>query len=274
MVCFRRHHNLCHSSSVICALETKASPGAEEYVARVRLVMQEKASDCNTINVFGASDGPWVYELVESSKLDLCGPSQYGALPTRLRYYLDGKQFCAWTKVIDARSNFAVNAVSTAWNKVSPGPKRRYGFMNEWQRLSFAYRYDGGHGVSTVVPLGLELPGFGGWLLLKTNAVFSALNSSFPPPVERGSVEAFYTPSASRIVDWYVGVGGESESACANTCHWRSVGELGLKFRFSLEKIRLIRFFGGRVAVRTNDFTPFSHTRLVRRVRRRIMVRR
>jgi hypothetical protein len=197
-------------------------------------------------------DGKKLMELAE--KLDFCrGPGQM-----RIREP-------SWVMI---------QRVSDVAARVFPGPRNQYGFMQWPQRISAAYRYDRGHGASLTGLSGLEVPLFGGWLVGKANAIFEDVGTQ---DLGSASVEALYTPSASRSASWYVSLGHE----------WRYYGpkgalppgaprepgrfdrtsgvveEAGLKFRFLFEKVRIVKFYGVRVAVRADGLAPISNARLV-----------
>jgi hypothetical protein len=146
---------------------------------------------------------------------------------------------------------------------ISPGPDAQYGFQNAFQRLSFAYRYDGGHGVSAIVPIGLEMPYFGGWVVMKVNALSQRLDRPLPL-LSTTSIEALYSSSASRPFDWYVTVGGESHRFDPmDERTWHVTEELGVRLRFSAEKLRFIRFLGGRMGIRAESLKTVRNVRFV-----------
>jgi hypothetical protein len=203
---------------------------------------------------------PWLYELVESTTADLCKPEVYRRLDKDLRKYTNGKGFCELSEIHSSNSNL-VNALIDGLNKISPGPEKRYGFMNASHRFSYAYRFDGTSGVSVVLPIGREVPTVGGWLVTKGNMTFTTQPER--PSVPRYSVELLYTPSASRVIDWYVASGLEGEQLSNEPREWAGTTELGVKFRFNAERLRFVRFVGGRVGVRTVGLRHLRNTRLV-----------
>jgi hypothetical protein len=203
------------------------------------------------------------YELKLSTDSGICPPGE--DLPPRLRGMMRDKHFCdppAETRVVGPRS-VGKRAVRAVLRRISPGPNGEYGFQKAVQRLSFSYRYDGGTGVSAIVPFGSEVPLVGGWAVLKLNAVFAEING-LAPPVKNGSIEFLYAPSASRAIDWYGSVGAEGvRPDRQNQRSWHGAGEVGLRFRFSAEKVRVIRFLGGRVGLRADLTAPIRNARLV-----------
>jgi hypothetical protein len=206
------------------------------------------------------------YTMAPSSESRACPGHPNPLQPSsKLRSMMADKDFCdppGRTRVVGPRNLFGT-AVRSTLRRISPGPNGEYGFQNAVQRLSFAYRYDGGNGVSAILPIGTEVPVVGGWAIVKLNAIFDGLDS-FLPPVTRGSVETLYAPSASRAIDWYGSVGAESVRSAPEAEHdWRSIGELGLRFRFSAEKLKVIRFLGGRVGLRAELSSPIHNARLV-----------
>jgi hypothetical protein len=210
-----------------------------------------------------------VYDLVESRSDSACGRlAAPAASPSksdeRLRGFLRDKKFCApesATEVLQPQSRFDVRLLSVL-RKVSPGPDGQYGFQNAAQRFSFAYRFDEGHGVSAIVPVGGEVPFLGGWAIGRVNLIPETLKR--PHRFSSTSYEAMYAPSASRPIDWYVTVGGERirDAATADST-WEPVEELGIRYRFSAERVRLLRFFGGRVGLRANSMRRPKNVRLV-----------
>ncbi len=73
-----------------------------------------------------------------------------------------------------------------------------------------------------------------------------------------------YAPSASRPFDWYVAVGGERLSdPQSGESDWQPVEEIGIRYRFSAERVRFLRFFGGRVGLRANSLQRPQHVRFI-----------
>jgi hypothetical protein len=212
------------------------------------------------------------YCLVEAFTDPICEPANDAALKAsalktdkRLQSLLDDKDFCAQpssTTVKGPRGSFE-RAVLGAVRFLSPGPDGEYGFQNAVQRLSFAYRQDGGHGASAIFPIGHEMPFFGGWIVIKANAIAENFQS-FLPPLERTSFEAMYSPSASRSFDWYVTVGGESHRATkGEPRRWYVAEEIGVRIRFLSERLRVVRFLGGRMGLRAESLTAPRNVRFV-----------
>ncbi|HLM58654.1 MAG TPA: hypothetical protein VK422_21300 [Pyrinomonadaceae bacterium] len=130
--------------------------------------------------------------------------------------------------------------------------------------MSFSYRFDSGSGISLLPPLGrYRVPAIGGYAVPKMNLIFGE--------GRRVSLEAMYTPSAARLVDWYVSVGGEwVRQEESHDYQQRFVSEGGVKFRFKPPRIRLIPgvprvklpFLGGRLGLRANG-RDFNDPRIV-----------
>jgi len=182
----------------------------------------------------------------------------------RLLGFLSAKKFCApesATEVFPPRPG-AVATLFEGLRKVSPGPDGQYGFQSVAERFSFAYRYDEGHGVSAIVPVGGEVPFVGGWAIMRVNLIAETLNH--PHRFSTTSYEAMYAPSASRPFDWYVAVGGERlHDAQTGVASWEPVEEIGMRYRFSAERIRFLRFLGGRVGLRANSMQRPHNVRFV-----------
>jgi hypothetical protein len=190
--------------------------------------------------------------------------SSDSASDRRLHGFLTDKDFCApesATEVLQPRSRFDEKFLA-ALGKVSPGPDAQYGFQSAAQRLSFAYRYDEGHGLSAIVPVGAEVPFFGGWAIMRVNLITENLNQ--PHRFASTSYEAMYAPSASRPFDWYIAVGGERlRDPLSGAGNWEPAEEIGIRYRFSAERIRFLRFFGGRVGLRANSMQRPQNVRFV-----------
>ena len=186
--------------------------------------------------------------------------TEEGKAARKLFELLDGKGFCTGEEIVNP-SEFG-HRLARFLNTISPGPKNEYGFMSEWQRLSFSYRHDGGPGLSGIVPLGLEVPSIGGWLVGKIDATISDWNGKAPDRVRLLSVNMMYSPSASRFADWYYAVGPQRSSE-DRTVRWTAAQELGVRFRFALLRSPLFKFYGGRIGLRTDSVTRPRNTRLV-----------
>ena len=209
------------------------------------------------------------YQLVESridpvcTRLETLRASESGS-DERLYGFLDSKKFCAPdndTEVLPPRPAAIANLFA-ALRKVSPGPDGQYGFQSVAERFSFAYRYDEGNGVSAIVPVGGELPFLGGWAIMRMNLIAATLNR--PHRFSSTSYEVMYAPSASRPFDWYVAVGGERlHDPQTDVSNWEAVEEIGIRYRFSAERVRFLRFLGGRVGLRANSMTRPQNVRFV-----------
>ena len=158
----------------------------------------------------------------------------YSEYLEKLYSLLADKGFCDERKV----SNVPDRAERWAetLNAISPGPRNAFGFMNEWQRMSYAYRYDGRHGFSGILLVGLELPITGGWLVTKFDFWLDDWRRTVPHDLGWG-ISGVYSPSASRFVDWYVAAGAEKIADASNLPDgrdWAPALELGMRFRFAL----------------------------------------
>jgi hypothetical protein len=129
--------------------------------------------------------------------------------------------------------------------------------------LSFAYRHDETHGASAIIPVGHELPFVGGWVVAKINAMSEDLDRVLPH-LTSTSFEALYAPSASRPFDWYVTAGAESRRAhVGDAREWHIAEELGVRVRFSTERLRVLRFLGGRFGLRAESLSRPKNVRFV-----------
>ncbi len=214
-------------------------------------------------------DGSRVYQLVESRTDPVCNRVDTLRASTvdsdgRLYGFLNAKKFCAPesdTEVLPPRPT-AIAKLFAALRKVSPGPDGQYGFQSVAERFSFAYRYDDGNGVSAIVPVGGEVPLLGGWAIMRVNLIAKNLNR--PHRFSTTSYEAMYAPSASRPFDWYVAVGGERvHDRQTDVGNWEPVEEIGIRYRFSAERVRFLRFLGGRVGLRANSMRHPQNVRFV-----------
>jgi hypothetical protein len=154
---------------------------------------------------------------------------------------------------------------------VFPGPRNQFGFMSWPQRMAGAYRFDHvATGASYVGPFlpGFEMPVFGGWVVTRVNVSLENLRDLDLGAV---SVDAMYMPSASRSATWYVAIGEEwrsfdrpDEEGKVDIDRRHGVAEeIGVKFRFSLEKFKIVKFYGARVGVRAFGLNPIRDPRLV-----------
>lgn len=138
------------------------------------------------------------------------------------------------------------------------------GYTKGGESLSFAYRYDPdtGQGVSAAVPMGLEVPAVGGWLLGKLDLGSRSLSTW--RTLTRIGVNALYTPSSSRAFDWYLSVGGDATRMTANDrFSWTPAQEAGVRIRFVAPTFPVLKFFGARIGARMNAFDHFKNARLV-----------
>src|SRR6185436_1605731 len=103
---------------------------------------------------------------------------------------LAGKAFCDDTTV-----ESSVTTVDVL-GRVSFGGAYN-GFTHWWERISGSARFDGGSGWAATIPVGIEVPGLGGW-------VVGRVSLPLPGTTTRKSLDAAFMPSASRFADWYV----------------------------------------------------------------------
>jgi hypothetical protein len=167
--------------------------------------------------------------------------------PERL---LVGKAFCD-----DVNVQSSVTAVDVM-ERLSFGGAHN-GFTRWWERISGSARFDGGSGWAATLPIGVQVPGVGGWLV-------GRFSGPWPGTDARKSVDAAYMPSASRFADWYAAVGidyGHFESDAGIETGSRFAVETGVKFRFPLPDWGT--FFGGRIGLRANGRNAISNQRLV-----------
>jgi hypothetical protein len=209
------------------------------------------------------------YRLLEAGTSAVCSEGRpnkaamenyFGAEgPGKLVELVDHGSFCD-AMALRTPFNLTVQKVSDVIHAFYPGPRNQYGFMNWAERVSVAYRHDGGHGFSYAGPPipGTEVPVFGGWLIGKSNVILDSRR------VDHASLDALYTPSASRSVGWFASAGSEWQMRRPSGHHRPQLAEeVGVKFRFLGEGRFLKGFFGGRIAVRAAGSDPINHARLV-----------
>lgn len=165
---------------------------------------------------------------------------------------MHGMEFCRPTEVTQLLPQ-PIDLLLTSLKRISPGPTfENNPYTNPFvNRLSPSYRFDEGNGLSVIIPVGLEVPGLGGWAVLKANIIFSDVKFSSLPPVKKGSWDALYTPSASRFVDWYIDAGIERHQEPGGQHPWDPAQEFGFKFRF--RPIEWLGFLGARFGVRITE---------------------
>jgi hypothetical protein len=205
------------------------------------------------------TERPWgkaTYRLEPSERNEACDrPVGHTDDDQRLKHLMDGKNFCGEGETEVKHGTFGL---ADFFQAISPGPSGRYGFMSYFQRLSFAMRHDDGFGVSMVVPVGGELPLFGGWLVPKINFV-PTWKGPFRPnaDVQSFATDLLYAPTGSRVTDWYLSGGAERWlDTQSSVLRWGAAGEAGLKFRFNVENLQKVlgfQFVGFRLAVRTTQ---------------------
>jgi hypothetical protein len=163
---------------------------------------------------------------------------------------LAGKAFCD-----DVNVQSRVNAVDV-FGKLSFGGAYN-GFTEWYERISGSIRIDGGPGWSTTVPIGLQVPGVGGWIV-------GRLSGPMPDSNARRSFDVAYMPSAARFADWYVAGGidyGHHESSSGVEDGARPAAEIGVKFRVPLAGKGA--FLGGRIGIRANGSDSLQNPRIV-----------
>ena len=167
--------------------------------------------------------------------------------PDRL---LSGKAFCD-----DVTVEGHVNAVDVL-ERLSFGGAYN-GFTRWWERISASTRFDGGNGWATTLPIGVQVPGIGGWMV-------GRLSGPWPGTDNRKSADVAYMPSASRFADWYVAAGmdyGRYEADDEVEEGARFAFEAGVKFRFPIPDWGT--FFGGRIGIRANGHNSITNPRMV-----------
>lgn len=163
---------------------------------------------------------------------------------------LAGKAFCDDTTV-----QSSVTAVDVL-GRVSFGGAYN-GFTQWWERISGSVRFDGGSGWAATIPIGLQVPGLGGW-------VVGRLAGPWPGTESRKSADVAYMPSASRFADWYLASGidyGDFQAPDHVETGTRFAVETGVKFRFPVPDWGT--FFGGRIGLRANGQKSLGTARMV-----------
>jgi hypothetical protein len=136
-----------------------------------------------------------------------------------------------------------------------------------WDAIPITLRAEGRqYGFSILPPVGRYQVFFlDGYFLPKINVMFpNARDTRIPGrkidrPV-RFSLEAMYTPSASRTFDWYTTAGAEWERPDQSVSYaTKFVTEGGLRFRFNLTKLLV----GGRIGLRVTGFPEARSPRLI-----------
>ncbi|MGC4080908.1 MAG: hypothetical protein QM736_02000 [Vicinamibacterales bacterium] len=193
---------------------------------------------------------------------------------SKLPELLEHGGFCDRT-VVKPAWNLDVQRASDVLATFFPGPRNQFGFMSWTYRMSPAFRWDQGPGASYVGPPlpGHEMPIFGGWIVGKANVALASRSA-----LRSASIEAMYTPSASRSASMYIAIGHEWDFTDAHGRrgvhqdagrHERDrtdghvAEEVGLKFRFLVEKGPVKTFLGGRIGLRAAGTNPLTQTRLV-----------
>ena len=154
----------------------------------------------------------------------------------RLHEFLEKTHFCGVTDVKNPRTHTGTGGSGLT------GLSAPYGAgVVPWnERFSWGYSYIAGqgsdslHGVAFAGGQGLGLGSLtGGWLVPRISAHHGSSQWSY-------GVDALYTPSVSRIVDWYLAVGGDiarDTNAPADGYKWKTVEEFGFKLRVGVEPL-------------------------------------
>jgi hypothetical protein len=167
--------------------------------------------------------------------------------PDRL---LKGKGFCDDTEIQSRVSSVDVLGhigFGGAYNS----------FTHWWERISASARFDGGVGWVATIPIGIQVPGLGGWIV-------GRVGGPWPGAESRKSADVAFMPSASRFADWYIAGGldyGRYESSTEVEDGNRFALETGVKFRFPLPDWGT--FFGGRIGIRANGRSVLERQRIV-----------
>jgi hypothetical protein len=181
----------------------------------------------------------------------------------RLEDLLDEKGFCTSKPEFRYEGDTETNLKTFLW-KISPGPRSEYGYQNAAQRMSFAYRNDEGLGMSGIVPFGAEMPYFGGWIIGKVNIQRIKLGDDGRR--WKFGYDVVYSPSASRVVDWYVALGLDSDPRDGEDARvHRAAEEIGLRLRGQRAFLG-IRFWGARFGIRANSFGHPTNVRFITEV--------
>ena len=167
-------------------------------------------------------------------------PKNGGDGYAQLARFMDGHGFCRHLKV----SHYGgLEKVVVGLGDIVPGPKSEFGFPGHDERVAWAYRWGVGHGFGLVLPIGMEVPVLGGWIVTRVFRTWGKYGEEF-------GIGGLYTPSASRVVDWYVGLGGEADIGCGRY-YWGMAGEMGVRVRFGDERLPAgFEFLGLRAGVR------------------------
>ena len=204
---------------------------------------------------------PPVYELIEAGtdgSSSYCRTGQTGERPAELRVLrglLKKWEFCDGISVKEPRRAGGWFAEHLLSGPQGPGDIRRR------DRISLGYlthRLSGGEfgrGLYLVPYVGVRAPIIGGWAVPRLTYVhFSSTDTHF------GAVDVMYSPSGSRLIDWYSAVGFETMSGTSQN---GLVQEFGFKLRFPSLGFPLSSLVGARVGYRAQFFNSFAGGRWV-----------
>jgi hypothetical protein len=170
------------------------------------------------------------YELIEAGSptdplsSDYCRGGKVVRLPhvqKPLGQFLKKWQFCDLTSVKGQRGKLSWLAQHVVAGPSGPGKNTKL------DRFTYAFTYQGGNGHGGARGLAI-VPGFGvraplteGWIVPRVTAQWGGGSRTI-------ALDGLYTPSGSRIADWYVAMGAEDP----NWAERRFAQEFGLKLRF------------------------------------------
>ena len=204
---------------------------------------------------------PPVYELIEAGtdgSSSYCHTGQTGERPVELRILrelLEKWEFCDGISVKEPQRVGGWFADHLLSGPQGPGDIRhrdRISLGHVWHRPGGG---EFGRGLYLVPYVGVRAPIIGGWAVPRlTYVYFSSTDAHF------GAVDVMYSPSGSRLIDWYGAVGFESMSGTSEN---RLVQELGFKLRFPSLGFPLNSLVGARVGYRAQFFDSFAGGRWV-----------
>ena len=194
--------------------------------------------------------------------------------PDILKGFLTDKGFCSDVQKPSITKDWPAGLGGTIF--------RPYGMVME--RLSIAYRYDGGRsGFALNIPY-FHIAPLRGWIGVRANLLFEdkpITSDKFVGTVWEGNLRStgitqfdlFYTRSAGRLSEWYGSVGGDLRSALDTRTNTYVANdhvlalEFGARLRFPLPDLlkRSLRvpFVGGRVGYRVVPARFRQESRLV-----------
>ena len=168
---------------------------------------------------------------------------------------LRGKKFCD-----DASIHSRFNGIDLL-QRIGVGGQYN-GYTRFWERFSASFRFDGGFGWTGTIPIPVPVPSLGGVIVGRLAGPWFWNGR----PEARHSIDALYTPSASRVADWYVAGGYDWGNYVKEEIHEdgkRTAVELGTRFRIPTQKFGT--FLGARIGVRANTGTDraLSNARII-----------